>query len=233
MRLVQFALLYGAVGLGSALLRLCSAPAERRLGEAAMLLWLWPLLGPVFLARGRPMARVSPPRSAPVSPPGAGTAGGPSPSHPGSLESALLALAASPLGPALPEPELIVALVDRVAGLRRRLLEMDALLASPRFGEQQAAQRQASLQARGHHRAAELLARRLPAIVRLRELRAHCARELDELAELGEQLCVTADLLRLGAALGPADDVWGELAVRVERLEAVLASEIDLGYAWS
>lgn len=152
-----------------------TALALRRPVDAALLLVLWPLYGPFCLAR---RDTPSPPAPAP---------------------------AASALEVLIPDQAMLDQLARRVADGRRRVADIDAVLA--------------------RNGLSDALVRRLAG------LRHRCERELEELDALCKQLSAQAEVVRLVGAHEPAiRDLVHELEARAEGLDQLLAEEAPL--AW-
>jgi len=170
--------------------------------DAALMLGLWPLAGPLLLAAE----------------PGADR-------RERELLTALRRAAATPLGAILPDQATGRALARRLRDAARRVREIDALLARPDFDAGAARARAAELERGGGSPCAVTTAAlRAQTIDRLRQLRQRVAAELDEVGEIVAQLVAQAELVRLSGGLDDgAAELVRELVARIEGLDGFMA----------
>jgi len=205
-KLPDLALLYGLIGLGSAVALVLRQPrAERRAGDALLLGLLWPLYGPLLLARLRDQDH-------------------------GTVASEVAFLVAlrrasrTPLGALLPDESTVRALARRLRVAGGKVSEIDGLLQRPEFSEAAALERLEELRGRSASETAVSTASiRVQNIRRLRALRDRFARELDEVRELLAQLETQAEVVRLaGAPDASTTELVRELVSRVEGFDRML-----------
>lgn len=206
MRLPELLLLYVLVGGGCAVtlvaVRGRGGPA---LFDAAILVPLWPLYGPFLVVQGAPL-RVD------------GTASA-------ELLRSLAKARGTPMAAFLPDEAAGRALAHRVRSAGERIAEIDALLAQPEFSESDALARAEAFRDKDERVAAAAL-ERARNIRRLRALRDRFSRELDQVAELLQQLRIQAEVVRLaGASDHGVRELVQELLARVEGLDEVM--ELD------
>jgi hypothetical protein len=208
-KLVELAIFYGSVGVGCTVTVLVSRGVRGgAVVDAALLLALWPLYGPFLLLRSRPVV--------------------------GSAERDVLAALAearrTPLAPLLPDEQAVRALAGRLRAAGARMAEIDALLAEPAFSEDAARARRRELEDAGEVRAAQMAAKRVERIQRLRVLRDRFAGEIAEIRELSLQLRMQAELVRLAGAEGQsARDLSADLLARLEGLDEILGTDAREG----
>lgn len=241
MSLAPLAVLYAVVGAGCVAAFAivhpgargpARAPAAARITDAALLLCLWPLYGPVLLLRDRePMGASA----------GADTWAQTGASRldaaPGTEAAFLAALrraADTPLGAVLPDQATARALAARLRVARAKVHEIDHILTQPAFDDADAHRRLAALRARDASACAISTATlRLQNIRRLRALRNRFANELDEVGELIIQLTTQAEVVRLAGMPHHPDtgdlltdptgaELIRELVSRVEGLDQML-----------
>lgn len=214
MRLLELAVLYVLVGVGSAaaFLVMRRPLTAGSMADAALLGAFWPLYGPFLLLHGSS----APAQAASTAGPGLAIAA------PGELEAPALASL-------LPDLETARALERRLSLAESRVAEIDRLLALPELSEEAARARQAALEARGDDRAAAAAGQRVQAIRRLRQLRGRFAAELTEIGELLAQARIQAEVVRLaGEDDGRATrELIGELQLRMEALDEMLGESSE------
>jgi hypothetical protein len=143
------------------------------------------------------------------------------------LAPSLLAERPFARSPALLLDEHAAQALDRgMRAARSRIAEIDRALARPEFSLDAALLHHADLETRGRVELADTAMRRVQNIRRLRTLRERFAAELEQVAELLEQLEVQAEVVRLaGAPDAGVRDLVRELMDHVEGLDAALALE--------
>lgn len=215
MKLPELAVLYGFVGIGCAIaLHVRQARGERRAGDTLLVTILWPLYGPLLLARLQDRDH-------------------------GAVASEVAFLVAlrrasrTPLGSLLPDESTVRALARRLRVAAGKVGEIDGLLARPEFSETQALARLEELRAKSASETAQSTASiRVQNIRRLRAMRDRFARELDEVRELLAQLETQAEVVRLaGAPDASTTDLVRELVSRVEGFDRMLDDDPDQGQA--
>ena len=209
MRLTELALLYGAVGVGCAVvLAVRRHHARATWSDVALLACLWPLYGPFVLRQAWGDGSELTDREV-------------------AFLAALRGARATPLAPLLPDELSVRRLGERVRIAAAKVREIDLLLGRPEFGERQALARQAELARTGASETAQsTVAIRLQNIRRLRRLRDRFARELEEIEELLHQLRTQVEVVRLvGVADDDTSDLVVELVSRVEGLDRLLDDE--------
>jgi hypothetical protein len=195
---------YIAIG---ALVALVIAWVKRRLsvGDALLIVGLWPLYAPLSFARDGDRGRED------------------------ELLAALARAQASPLAAVLPDAETARVLGSRLREAGARLAELDEVLARPDFDPRAAEQRAAELTARGAIAAAATAGLRVKTLGQLRGLRERYHRELDEVGELIAQLVTQAELVRLQPAIAAASsELVRELVARVEGLDELFTYQATL-----
>jgi hypothetical protein len=194
----------GYVAVGAVVAAVCAALRGRpAAGDVALLLALWPLWAPLVLARGRDGSDAD----------GDGDPGA------RDLLAALARAQASPMASILPDAGGARALAGRVREARRRLAELDAVLARPELDLAAVERRVVELAERGSHSAAATTRLRVRTIGRLRGLRERYRAELDEVHELIAQLVAQAELVRLQPAIAPDSELIRELVAQIEGLD--------------
>jgi len=170
--------------------------------DAALMLGLWPMAGPLLLSDG-----------------GAGAD-----RRERELLVALRRAAATPLGGILPDQATGRALARRLRDAAHRVREIDALLARPDFDASAARARAADLERRGGSACAVTTAGlRAQTLDRMRQLRQRYTAELDEVGEIIAQLVTQAELVRLsGSGDDTAAELVRELVARIEGLDSLL-----------
>lgn len=206
MRLSELALLYVLVGGGCAITFLAvrgrSGPAFL---DAVILVPLWPLYGPFLLVQAVPAGAEA--------------------SASAELLRSLAKARGTPMAAFLPDEAAGRALANRVRTAGARIAEIDALLAQPEFSEDDALARAEQFREKDARVAAAAL-ERARNIRRLRALRDRFARELDQVAELLQQLRIQAEVVRLaGTSDHGVRELVQELLARVEGLDEVM--ELD------
>ena len=170
------------------------------IGDALLLVGMWPLWGPLALARGDRDQR----------------------EH--QLLTALARAQSSPLAAMLPDAEAARVLGSRLREASQRLVDLDTVLARPDFDPATAAQRAKDLANRGALAAAATAELRVKTLGHLRTLRERYRTELDEVNELIAQLVTQAELVRLQPAIAHSSaELVHELVARVEGLGDLLA----------
>ncbi|MEO7731568.1 MAG: hypothetical protein ABIY55_11390 [Kofleriaceae bacterium] len=195
---------YIAIG---ALVALAVAAIKRRLtlGDALLIVGLWPLYAPLSFARDGDRGRED------------------------ELLAALARAQASPLASILPDAETARILGSRLREATARLAELDEVLARPDFDPRAVEQRAAELAARGATAAAATAGLRVQTLGQLRSLRERYHRELDEVGELIAQLVTQAELVRLQPAIAEASgELVRELVARVEGLGELFTYQATL-----
>lgn len=203
MSLAVLATMYLLVGLACATARVFwRLHPSGRIGDALLLLFLWPLFGPFLLLRLQ----------------------GDTTQREVAFLLAMRRAENSPLGAILPDPDTAKQLAVRLRVATGKVEEIDGILLRPEFDEEQAVTRLSGLRARdASETAVSTAALRVQNIRRLRSLRNRFANELDEISELLMQLSTQAEVVRLaGSADASSTDLVQELVLRVEGLDAVL-----------
>jgi hypothetical protein len=163
--------------------------------DALLTVTMWPLWGPLALARDAKDPREQ------------------------ELLGALARAQASPLASVLPDAESARVLASRLREASVRLTELDEVLARPDFDPVTALHRARDLAARGAKAAAATAEMRVATLGQLRTLRKRYRGELDEVHELIAQLVTQAELLRLQpTAVHASNELVRELVSRVEGL---------------
>jgi hypothetical protein len=200
-----------AIGLGylviGALAALAIAGFKRRLavGDAVLVVCLWPLYAPLSLGRAEAHH---------------GEAG---------LLAALSRAKASPLAGVLPDAESVRLLGARLREAGGRLADLDEVLARPDFDPATAERRAGELAARGATAAAATAQLRVKTLAQLRALRERYRSELDEVGELIAQLVAQAELVRLQPAIAhTSGELVRELVARVEGLGELFTYQATL-----
>lgn len=196
----------GYIALG-AVIALVIAGVKRRLalGDALLIVGLWPLYAPLALARPDTHRREA------------------------ELLSALARAKASPLADVLPDAESARILGGRLREAGARLVDLDEVLARPDFDPATVAARASELAARGRAAAAATAELRVRTIGQLHALRERYRSELDEVGELIAQLVTQAELVRLQPATAHASgELVRELVARVEGLGELFAYQAVL-----
>ncbi|MBM4341755.1 MAG: hypothetical protein FJ100_00055 [Deltaproteobacteria bacterium] len=208
---MELMVLYGLVGAGCAVVmvqRSGTVPGPARWAtDAALLLLLWPLYGPLLFAQTRPVVPIAP-------------ATGPA----ADLIAALRAAEGTALATLLPDAATARLLLDRLERAVARVRDIEALLHQPTFDDAAAATRIAAMQAGAASATAIRTAQlRRANIARLHAMRDRAARDIEEVHELIAQLQTQAELVRLaGAADADTAGLVRELVCRVEGLDGVL-----------
>jgi hypothetical protein len=193
------------VGIGVALAIACAAMRRASVGDAIMLVIVWPIALPLVLA-----ARTDDNES-------------------GELVAALARASASPLASVLPDAETGRVLQSRVREAATRLVELDELLARPDFDPHVAERRASELASRGAVAAAQTAQLRVRTLGQLRALRERYRAELEEVRELIAQLVTQAELVRLQPSIAQASsEMVRELVTRVEGLDDLFAIQANL-----
>lgn len=214
MNLAHLGALYLLVGLGCAgALIARDGRAVQRL-DAALLVLVWPLYGPLLLLQHAPALATTTAR-----PPSVGTP------QPVDQLDALAPLRADGLGVLLPDEATGRRLSASMREAARRIDEIDALLAQPQHAEADALSRQHELSQRGDPDGAALIEHRLRMIRRLRDLRERLSRELAQLGELLSQLQLQAQVVRLSGRDDDLRDLLDELLARQHGLDAIFMDE--------
>jgi hypothetical protein len=188
------------------------AVAARRLrssvGDAALLVFFWPLYGP-FLLTGAALE------------PEAGWG------RERQLERALRRVAGTPLARLLPDRAAVRGLGRALRAAATRLREIDAFLARPEMTRTAvAAQLEAMEAAAASPEARASLVLRLQSIRQLEAMRERFGRRMEEVDGLLAQLLTQVEVLRLGGATQPpGEELVGELLGRVEALGEMLEDE--------
>jgi hypothetical protein len=179
--------------------------------DAMLTVTMWPLWGPLALARD--VRGTNDPREQ-------------------ALLGALARAQASPLASVLPDAESARVLASRLREASMRLGELDAVLARPDFDPVTASHRAKDLAARGATAAAATAELRVVTLGHLRTLRERYRAELDEVHELIAQLVTQAELLRLQPdATHGSSELVRELVARVEGLSDLFTYQATLGAA--
>jgi hypothetical protein len=193
----------GYIALG-AVIALGVAGVRRRLslGDALLIVGLWPLYAPMSFARADTSAN----------------------HREAELLAALARAKDSPLAGVLPDAESVRILGERLREADARLLDLDEVLARPDFDPAAATQRATELSARGATAAASTAQLRVRTLGQLRALRERYRSELDEVGELIAQLVAQAELVRLQPAIAhTSGELVRELVARVEGLGELFA----------
>ena len=204
MSLASIGIGYLAIGAAVAL---AIAAVKRRLslGDAVLIVGLWPLYAPLAFARDPARGRED------------------------ELLTALARAQASPLAAVLPDAESARVLGGRLREAGARLAELDEVLARPDFDPVAVERRIAELAARGATAAAATAGLRIRTLAQLRALRARYLRQLDEVGELIAQLVTQAELVRLQPAITEASsELVRELVARVEGLGELFTYQAQL-----
>lgn len=195
----------GYAAIGATLAVACTAMRRASLGDALLLVIVWPIALPLVLA-----SRVDEAES-------------------GELVAALARASASPLATVLPDAETGRVLQSRVREAATRLVELDELLARPDFDPAAAERRASELAARGATAAATTAHLRVRTLGQLRALRERYRAELEEVRELIAQLVTQAELVRLQPSIAQASsELVRELVTRVEGLDDLFAIQANL-----
>ena len=206
MKLAELGALYLLCGVGcAALAMLRPARPWTRACDGLLMVLLWPLYGPFFLAQR-------------------GDSDGEGSASEIAFLAALRRAAGTPLAALLPDSATARALARRLRVASGKVQEIDELLGRQEFDEGEALTRARELRERGASECAQsTLAIRVQNIRRLRGLRDRFARELDEVRELLVQLTTQAEVVRLaGAPDADARELVQELVSRVEGLDRML-----------
>jgi hypothetical protein len=183
----------------------CALAARTRAGAADLVLLalLWPLYGPFLLASGGAV----------------GEAGG----RERDLTLALRQVAGTPLARLLPDRAAIRALGGSLRAAALRVEEIDRVLARPEMAEEATQSQLRALEASfGSPETRAALTLRLQSIRQLRAMRERFARRLAEVDALLSQLIAQVEVLRLGAAGAPGEDLVAPLLGQVEALAEML-----------
>ena len=175
---------------------------KRRLsvGDAVLIIGLWPLYAPLSFARADTHHREA------------------------ELLAALARAKDSPLAGVLPDAGSARILGGRLREAGARLAELDEVLARPDFDPQAVERRAGELAARGAAAAAATAQLRVRTLGQLRALRERYRAELDEVGELVAQLVTQAELVRLQPAIAhTSGELVRELVARVEGLGDLFA----------
>jgi len=175
------------------------------IGDAVLLLALWPMYAPFAFAR-----IVDPTRET-------------------ELLGALARARSSPLTGVLPDADSVRILGARLREAGCRLAELDALLARPDFDPVTVERRAEELATRGATGAAATAQLRVRTLGQLHDLRERYRSELDEVGELIAQLVTQAELVRLQpAAAHSSGELVRELVARVEGLGELFVYQATL-----
>jgi len=196
----------GYIAIGGAIAALVLAIKRRlSIGDAALIVGLWPLYAPLSFARADTHHREA------------------------ELVAALARAKDSPLAGVLPDAGSARMLCSRLREAGARLAELDELLARPEFDLEGVERRAAELAARGAAAAAATAQLRIRTLGQLRALRERYRSELDEVGELVAQLVTQAELVRLQPAIAHASgELVRELVARVEGLGELFAYQAAL-----
>ena len=178
------------------------AGVKRRLslGDAVLIVGLWPLYAPLSFARADTDHREA------------------------ELLAALARAKDSPLAGVLPDADSARLLGGRLREAGARLAELDEVLARPDFDPQAVERRAGELAARGATAAAATAQLRVRTLGQLHALRERYRSELDEVGELVAQLVTQAELVRLQPAIAhTSGELVRELVARVEGLGDLFA----------
>ena len=191
----------GYVGVGIAIaIVVAITRGTPTVADTLLLVGMWPLWGPLALARSETDHREQ------------------------ELLGALARAQASPLASVLPDAESARVLASRLREASVRLVELDAVLARPDFDPAAVEQRARELTARGAMAAAATTQLRIRTLGQLRTLRERYRSELDEVGELVAQLVTQAELVRLQPSIAHASgELVRELVSRVEGLGDLFA----------
>ena len=196
MTVIHFAALYAAIGAAIAF----AARHRSSLLDAALLVGLWPMYGPLVALAADTRER--------------------------ELLAALRRAAATPLGAILPDQASARALARRLRDASARLRAIDGVLARPDFDLGAARAQVVELTARAATACAIGTAElRVQTIERVHTLRQRFAGDLDEVDQLIAQLVAQAELVRFAGVEGSTDLVR-ELVARVEGLDQLMAAEV-------
>jgi hypothetical protein len=198
----------GYVGIGVLVtLAVVWARGVPAIADAVLLVVMWPVWGPLMIARADVDHRER------------------------DLAVALARAQASPLGSMLPDADSARVLGARLREASQRLSDLDTLLARPDFDPQVADRRAKDLRARGALSAAATTELRVRTLGQLRTLRERYRTELDEVHELIAQLVTQAELVRLQPAIAHSSgELVRELVARVEGLGELFAYQAHLEY---
>jgi len=196
----------GYIAIGGAIAALVLAIKRRlSIGDAALIVGLWPLYAPLSFARADTHHREA------------------------ELVAALARAKDSPLAGVLPDAGSARMLCSRLREAGARLAELDELLARPEFDLEGVERRAAELAARGAAAAAATAQLRIRTLGQLRALRERYRSELDEVGELVAQLVTQAELVRLQPAIAHSSgELVRELVARVEGLGDLFAYQAAL-----
>jgi len=191
----------GYIAIGGVIAAVVAA-VKRRLsvGDAVLIVGLWPLYAPLSFARADTHHREA------------------------ELLAALARAKDSPLAGVLPDAGSARILGGRLREAGARLAELDEVLARPDFDPQAVERRAGELAARGAAAAAATAQLRVRTLGQLRALRERYRAELDEVGELVAQLVTQAELVRLQPAIAhTSGELVRELVARVEGLGDLFA----------
>jgi hypothetical protein len=183
------------------------AGVKRRMsvGDAVLIIGLWPLYAPLSFARADTHHREA------------------------ELLAALARAKDSPLAGVLPDADSARILGGRLREAGARLAELDEVLARPDFDPQAVERRAGELAARGAAAAAATAKLRVRTLGQLHALRERYRSELDEVGELVAQLVTQAELVRLQPAIAhTSGELVRELVARVEGLGDLFAYQTAL-----
>ncbi len=206
MRVFELAVLYGLIGLGSAVVLIIQRKDVSASWLDALLLGgFWPVYGPFLLAKVQGANEGSEGREV-------------------AFLAALRKVKGTPLAALLPDQQTIIALTKRLRVAAAKVQEINSILTQPEFQEKQALTRQRQLRDRGASECAQSTASmRIQNIRRLRALRNRFTRELDEVQELLSQLHTQAEVVRLaGVEDEQTKNLVQEIVSRVEGLDRML-----------
>ena len=206
MRMLELSILYGIAGAGCSaawLARRGLAPSQ--LGNAAILLLLWPVYAPFLLLQQAEDTESSPGSDA-------------------LFLAALRRASSTPLAALLPDEATVSALANRLRVAASKVREIDSLLGGEEFSEVGASRRLQELRDKGANECAlSAVTLRLQNIRRLKALRNRFARELEDVTELLIQLRTQADVVRLAGTPDPGTrDLVREIVSRVEGLDQMM-----------
>lgn len=197
------AVLYLLAGVGCALNAVRTG--RRAPADLALLVLLWPLYGPFLLGTGE-----------------VGASGGLR-SRERELERALRQVAGTPLARLLPDRAAVRALGRSLEDAAVRQREIEALLERPEMNRAAAlAQLEQLERTAGSVETRAALMMRIQSIGQLEGMRDRFARRLSEVDALLSQLLTQVEVLRLGGAEAPGEELVGELVTRVEALGEML-----------
>jgi hypothetical protein len=190
---------YVAVGVVVAIV-VAIARGVPTVGDAVLLVVMWPLWGPIAIARADRDHREN------------------------QLLAALARAQSSPLANMLPDADTARVLGSRLREASQRLGDLDTVLARPDFDPAVAETRAKDLAARGAVAAAATAELRVRTLGQLRTLRERYRSELEEVNELIAQLVTQAELVRLQPAIAHSSaELVHELVARVEGLGDLFA----------